>query len=148
MWTTLYRTWQDQAKAKSLKLDPERSVIVLVALDNKKVAVHSGSTLREKLGLSNEVMSDDLINRAFIPLAREGKFPEAIASLLTATNNFLAQRDTATAAVEGRGLGTHPGPADRRPTTVPASRTTRHRHAEPSPGSPDSGRPARKRSSA
>ena len=42
-----------QARAKGLKLDPERSVITLVALDNRRVAVHQGSTLRDRFGLGN-----------------------------------------------------------------------------------------------
>jgi septation ring formation regulator EzrA len=101
----VYRTWRDQAKARSLKLDPERSVIVLVALENRRVAVRPGTVLREKLGLSNEVIREELIRGAFRPSAEAGKFPEAIASLLAATNNFLAQRDTATAAVTGNAPG-------------------------------------------
>ena len=35
-------TWSKQARAKGLKLDPERSVITLVAIDDRKVAVHPG----------------------------------------------------------------------------------------------------------
>jgi hypothetical protein len=96
----VYETWQDQAKAKSLKLDPERSVIVVVAVENRRVAVRPGTVLREEFGLSNEVIRNDLIRDAFRPLAEEGKLPEAIASLLGATNNFVARRDRATAKVQ------------------------------------------------
>lgn len=120
----LYRTWQSQAKSKSLKLDSERSVIVLVAIDNKKVAVHSGDTLRQRLGLSNEVMSGELIKREFLPRAREGKFPDAIASLMTATNNFLAGRDSATAAVKGDTAAIVQAPLKKASSAaVPAART-------------------------
>jgi len=71
-------TWSKQARAKALKLDPERSVITLVAIDDKKVAVHPGSFLKEHAGLRKRTL-DAMIEQAFIPLARQGKYPEAVA---------------------------------------------------------------------
>jgi hypothetical protein len=95
----LYDTWRSQAQSRGLKLDPERSVITLVAISDRRVAVHAGSVLQGRLGLSKEVRNA-LIDRAFVPLARGEKYPDAIASLLAAINNELAQRDAATALVK------------------------------------------------
>ena len=50
----LYNTWIKQAEAKGLKLDPERSVIVLVATGSRRVAVHVGSLLKDRFGLVKE----------------------------------------------------------------------------------------------
>src|SRR5262249_47862222 len=43
----LFEAWQGQARSRGLALDHERSVVILVALDNHQVAVHAGSALRE-----------------------------------------------------------------------------------------------------
>ena len=95
----LYETWRDQARAKGLKLDPQRSVITLVAIDNRKVAVHAGSYLSEHFGLRKARMAV-LIDQAFLPWARDGMYPEAVASLLGAINNEVAKEDGKTAAVK------------------------------------------------
>jgi hypothetical protein len=95
----LYETWRDQARAKGLKLDTQRSVITQVAIDNRKVAVHTGSFLSERVGL-RKARVDALIDRTFIPLARDGKYPEAVASLLGVINNEVANQDSKTAAVK------------------------------------------------
>src|SRR5271157_926917 len=90
-------TWSKQARAKGLKLDPERSVITLVAIDDRKVAVHTGSFLREHAGLQKGTV-DALIDQAFIPLALKGKYPEGIASLLARIEDQVAKQGTAVTA--------------------------------------------------
>ena len=89
--------WSKQARAKGLKLDPERSVITLVAIDDRKVAVHPGSFLRERAGLRKDTV-DTMIDQSFIPLAREGKYPEAVASLLARIEDQVAKQGTAVTA--------------------------------------------------
>ena len=95
----LYDTWRNQAQAKGLKLDPERSLITLVALDNRRVAVHQGSLLRDRFGLGKPAITA-LIDRAFVPLARDQKYPEAVASLLAGIHNEVARQDKQTAAIK------------------------------------------------
>ena len=76
---------------RDLKLDPERSVITLVAIDDKKVAVHTGSFLRERAGLRRGTV-DAMIEQTFIPLAREGKYPEAVRALLARIEDQVANQ--------------------------------------------------------
>jgi len=90
-------TWSKQARAKGLKLDPERSVITLVAIDDRKVAVHSGSFLSERAGLRKGTVNA-MVEQSFIPLAREGKYPEAVASLLAMIEDQVAKQGTAVTA--------------------------------------------------
>ena len=90
-------TWSKQARAKGLKLDPERSVITLVAIDDRKVAVHPGSFLSERAGLRKGTV-DAMVEQSFIPLAREGKYPEAVASLLAMIEDHVAKQGTAVTA--------------------------------------------------
>ncbi|MGD0043167.1 MAG: TPM domain-containing protein, partial [Isosphaeraceae bacterium] len=90
-------TWSKQARAKGLKLDPERSVIALVAIDDTKVVVHPGSFLRERAGL-RKLTVDAMVEQSFIPLAREGKYPEAVASLLAMIEDHVAKQGTTVTA--------------------------------------------------
>ncbi len=90
-------TWSKQARAKGLKLDPERSVITLMAIDDRKVAVHPGSFLRERAGLRKRTV-DAMVEQSFIPLAREGKYPEAVASLLAMIEDHVAKQGTTVTA--------------------------------------------------
>ncbi|MDR3617888.1 MAG: TPM domain-containing protein, partial [Paludisphaera borealis] len=107
----LYDSWRRDAKAKNLKLDPERSVVVVAALDNRQVAVHPGSLLRDRFGLKGTTIDGEIVQRAFIPLARENDYPGALSALLTSTNNFLAAHgDSETKAVASQGGGESPKP--------------------------------------
>jgi hypothetical protein len=95
----LFDYWQNQAERTGRSLDPERSIVVVAALDDQKVGVRVGTTLRKQLGLHAEIVNNELINKAFIGLAKDGKYPEAISSLLDTTNDWIAARDSHTAYV-------------------------------------------------
>ncbi len=91
---SLYETWRDQAAARRLSLDPERSVVVLIGFEPHRVALHAGSKLRD-LGLHHDATERDLVGRSstFVKLAKEEKYPEAIAALLQETAQWIAVRD-------------------------------------------------------
>jgi uncharacterized membrane protein YgcG len=91
-------TWRTQASQRGRSFDPERSVIVVAALDNRQMAVLPGKTLRDQFGLHPEVVHDELIEPV-LGLAREQKYAEAISALLNKTNNWIAAKDRSTAAV-------------------------------------------------
>jgi hypothetical protein len=129
----LYRVWRSEASRRGLKLDPERSVIVAVALADRRIAVHPGLTLRENLGLHGDVLSRDLIEAKFKPLATKEQYPEAIAALLDGINNWIAAKDKSTATISeatraAPGTANLPSPASppvRKPVgraSVPAGR--------------------------
>jgi len=99
----LFDAWQSQASKRGRSFDAERSVVIVVALDNRQVALHSGAALRNRFGLHAATVERELIPAAFIPLAKDEKYPEAIASLLDATNNWIAARDSQTAPVPVKG---------------------------------------------
>ncbi|QEH37512.1 Chromosome partition protein Smc [Aquisphaera giovannonii] len=94
----LERAWREQAKAKGLKLDAARSIITLVAVDDHRVEVAAGSELRDRPGMDRAARVS-LIERHFVPLAREQRYPDAIGALLAAMNNAIAANDPATARV-------------------------------------------------
>ncbi len=90
----LFDVWQSQATRTGRSLDPDRSIIVVAALQDREVGLHAGATLRNQLGLHAATVKSELIDKAFIGLARDGKYPEAIASLLGATNDWIVKRET------------------------------------------------------
>ena len=94
----LYDTWKTEGASRGHSFDPERSVVVVVALDNRQVAVKTGTTLQNQFGLHADRVETELIP-AFIDLATESRYPEAISSLLDTTNNWIAAHDSATAYV-------------------------------------------------
>jgi uncharacterized membrane protein YgcG len=95
----LFNVWSSQARSKNLKLDPERSVVTLVAVEDRRAAVHVGTLLRTRFGLDRATVQG-FVNQVFAPLARDQKYSEAAASLLAAINNTLAKTDEQTATVK------------------------------------------------
>ena len=83
-------------------------MITLVAIDDRKVAVHPGSFLSERAGLRKRTM-DAMIEQSFIPLAREGKYPEAVASLLAMIEDHVAKQGTTVTKVKAESRGTLKG---------------------------------------
>src|SRR5262249_47421560 len=90
----VYEAWRDQAKAKGLTLDPERSVIVVLAIENHRVEVHPGTALRS-LGLRDAIEQQLLRTSGFRDLAQAEKYPEAITALLDSTNQWILEHDPA-----------------------------------------------------
>ena len=95
----LFENWQRQRANRGQSFDPKRSVIIVVALENQQVAVKTGTYIREELGLHAERVERDLLKAkgGFLDLAKENRYTDAIANLLTATNNWIAGRDSETA---------------------------------------------------
>ena len=114
----LFDDWRSQASRSGRSFDAERSVIIVTGLENKQVAVHPGATLRNRFGLSAKTVEGELIQRIFIPLAEEGKYPEAISALLDATNQWIAARDSKTAGDPGNGRHSRPSSSAWFPTIV------------------------------
>jgi hypothetical protein len=115
---SLFDFWRSQAARSSHTLDANRSVIVVVALADQKVGVHVGATLRNQFGLHATTVERELIKPAFLRRAKDGKYPEAISSLLDATNDWIAERDSHTAyvsvkvAAPGAAAGSNKSPKD------------------------------------
>jgi uncharacterized membrane protein YgcG len=116
----LFDAWRSQASKRGLSFDTERSAIIVVAVDNRQVALRPGALLSSKYGLRGSTVEHDLINEAFIPLAKADKYPEAIAALLDATNNWIAARDSKTTRTTARTPA--PGTATAPTTQQPARR--------------------------
>jgi hypothetical protein len=95
---SMYATWRRQAESRGLALDPERSIVVVVAMERQQVAVRPGTALRD-LGLDGATVHRDLVGpgSTFVKLAKAERYPEAIAALLNETDRWIRARDVTTA---------------------------------------------------
>jgi exonuclease SbcC len=73
--------------------DPLRSVLIVVAVKNRQVAVRAGADLQARYGLRGATIQRDLVEPTFLPLARAGRLPDAVAALVEATERWVADRD-------------------------------------------------------
>ncbi|WP_165244389.1 TPM domain-containing protein [Paludisphaera soli] len=91
--------WRAEAKGQDLSLDPERATIVVTALDNRQVVTLPGATLAGRYGLTGAAIDAEIVRPKFIPLARQGEYPEALVALLTGIDEFVAARTAEQAPV-------------------------------------------------
>jgi len=75
--------WRAEADAAGLTFDPEASVIVVAAIEDRKVVVLPAHELAERGGLARADV-EGLIQPVFAPLARAGDYPGALVALLKA----------------------------------------------------------------
>ena len=83
-------------------------MIIVVGLENQQVAVHPARLCGIGLELTAKNVESELIKGTFIPLPQEEKYPEAISALLDATNNWIAARDSKTAAIQVTSVAAKP----------------------------------------
>jgi septation ring formation regulator EzrA len=89
----LFAAWREQAAARRLPLDEAGSVIIVIAMDNKQVAVHPGTALSE-MGLRGDRIEGELVKPSgFLDIVRSGRYPEAITALLNRTEEWVAIHD-------------------------------------------------------
>ena len=91
----LYDTWRRQGANRGRSFDPERSVIIVVALENRQVAVKPGTDAPEARSArgSGRARSDRQLSSTW---PKESRYTEAISALLDETNNWIAARDSET----------------------------------------------------
>ena len=87
--------WLGQKARNGRSFDPDRSVLIVVDLENHQVALLPGVALRKQFGLQPAVVKRELIP-VFVDLAQDREYPKAITALLNKTNDWIAARDTST----------------------------------------------------
>lgn len=89
----LYEHWVQQATRNNLPLDTERSVLVVLAIQNRQLSVHAGQTLLQTHGLNSQTIDQQLVQPHFIPFAKAGNYPEGVRILLTRINDRILAQD-------------------------------------------------------
>ncbi|MDG3006343.1 TPM domain-containing protein [Paludisphaera mucosa] len=95
--------WRGEAATRGEKLDLDRAVIVVTALDNHQVSVLPGATLAGRIGLKGAVIDREIVEPRFIPLARAGDYPGALVALLNGVDEYVTAHEAAQAPVAGTG---------------------------------------------
>jgi len=94
----LYLDWQSQANRKGQPLDPDRSVLILLAVENRLLAVHPGGELQGEYGLQGPTIDRELVQRYFVPQAKAGNPGRGLVRLAQEIDKWLAAKDAAKAA--------------------------------------------------
>lgn len=90
----LFENW---TKGAAGRFEPSRSVLIVVAVKNRQVAVRAGVELQLRYGLRGETIQRELVDPTFIPLARAGRLPEGLGALVQAISTWLDRRESSLA---------------------------------------------------
>ncbi len=90
----LNQQWLAEAKQMGIGFDTKQSVLIVVSLQNRQVAVNPGLELASRFGLEDARIDRELVRPSFVPEARVGNYPGAIMSLVQATDDWIAKRDS------------------------------------------------------
>jgi uncharacterized membrane protein YgcG len=89
----LYQQWRNQPAPGNLGLDPNRSVLIALAIENRQLAVHMGTQLQSEYGLSGQTIDRKLVTPVFVPHAKAGNYAEGLVALIRAIERHVADRD-------------------------------------------------------
>jgi uncharacterized membrane protein YgcG len=89
----LYEHWLQQAARNSIAFDTQRSVLVVLAIQNRQISVKAGQTLLQEYGLNGTTIDQQLVQPYFIPMAKAGNYPEGVTSLLRQLNARILAHD-------------------------------------------------------
>ncbi|HUG90918.1 MAG TPA: TPM domain-containing protein, partial [Planctomycetaceae bacterium] len=89
----LYQAWLQQANGNRLEFDTDRSLLIVLAVDNRQLSVRPGTALERDLGLTGGIIDRDLVAPHFVPHARRGDFAEGLVTLVREAGSWIARRD-------------------------------------------------------
>jgi TPM domain len=134
----LFDRWSSEAARSRRSFNADKSILIVLAVDNQKIAVRPGAVLQSQFGLTAAKIERDLIRGEFIGFAEKGQYQEGLAALLAGllneTNDAIAAHDGLTArapvkitasrspkipAQAGKADGTRNAPASSGRTTSP-----------------------------
>ena len=90
----LFDRWRRSGRGQGPDgFDPARDVLVVLDINDKQIVMRVPLALEESLGLDPETIKAEILDRSFAPLAKDGKFEEALASVVTGTERWVADRE-------------------------------------------------------
>jgi len=93
----LYETWTAQAAQQKLKLDPERSVLIVLAVGNRRLSVHPGTFLQSTYGLRGPVIDREIVTPHFVPYARAEDYATGLTVLVLEIEKWIVNKEAALA---------------------------------------------------
>jgi uncharacterized membrane protein YgcG len=115
----LFERWEASSgsSAQVTRFDAEHAVLIVLAIQNRQVALKPSLSTFQSLGLNAATIQRDLIQPAFIPLARKNDYVAAVTSLVRATESWIGSREN---RQENR---TVPPPPQPRPARIDSNST-------------------------
>ena len=89
----LWPRWLAAARRSNLPLDPSRSVVVLLALDNRQLSVHGGTVLQSEYGLRGQTIDREIVRPHFIPHAKAGDYLTGMTVLIGEIERWIVAKD-------------------------------------------------------
>jgi uncharacterized membrane protein YgcG len=91
----MHQAWLAQAREQDLSLDSQRGVIILLAVEDRQMAIHAGTLLQTQYGLRGQALDEQLVQPHFVPHARAGDHLGGLQALLKAIDQSIAAQDRA-----------------------------------------------------
>ncbi|HQX52288.1 MAG TPA: TPM domain-containing protein [Planctomycetaceae bacterium] len=89
----LYAEWAQQSIRDNILLDRERSVVIVLAMENRQLSVHVGQELLDSSALTAKTVDEKLVGPHFIRFAKAGNYPEGIKSLLSHMGEWITTHE-------------------------------------------------------
>ena len=74
-------------------IDIERSVVIVLCVDERALAIHAGTVLQDRLGLQGQRVDREIVKPFFIPLASELDYPGALNQLIPGIEQWITIRE-------------------------------------------------------
>lgn len=85
--------WERAPAVGGSSFDPERSLLVVVAIRDRRIAVRPGRELQRKYGLRATVIDRELVQPQFAPEARKGEYAVGLRKLIVAIEERIDRVD-------------------------------------------------------
>ncbi len=94
----LFQKWQADARRTGSKFETANGVLILLAIEQRSISVRTGQNLQQTYGLTSAVLDRDLVQRHFVPAARDGNPADGLVKLVEQIEARIKQQDSAAAA--------------------------------------------------
>ena len=89
----LYEEWTQQSIRSSLPFDQQRSIVIVLAMENRQLSVHAGQALLQSSDLTAQTIDQKLVAPHFIPFAKAGNYPDGVKSLLSHMSEWITTHE-------------------------------------------------------
>ena len=85
--------WESQSRRTGIPFDKQRSVTILLAIENRQIIILGGEELQERLGFRDPYIERDLIQPHFLSYARSKDYLQGLRVLVAQTDRWITEHD-------------------------------------------------------
>jgi len=95
---SLVERWQQESaegragNGRTAAFDPSRDVTIVLDIKDRQIAMKAPWGLEVSSGLNPQTIKEELINRVFVPRAKDGQYDEGLADLVGATERWVKNK--------------------------------------------------------